>query len=154
MGAPNPYKAYNQATHTVSKTRQIVMLYDGMVRFLSQAKEAMAENRIEDRFNLLVKTANIVVGLQSSLDFEEGGEAASSLYDFYASLDARITDLHRSNDSAECDALIAEIREMRDLWKQIDENVTDSEPAHSPVAAPDEGSTTPNASGSGVIVSA
>ena len=35
------YKAYSRANHTVSKTRQVVMLYDGAIRFMQQAAEAM-----------------------------------------------------------------------------------------------------------------
>ena len=106
----NLYKAYSRATHTVAKTRQIVMLYDGAIRFLSQAKEAMEKKEIERRFNTLNKAYDIIVGLQSCLDFSAGTQAAQALYDFYASVDTRILQLQRTDDAAACGALIGEMK--------------------------------------------
>jgi flagellar biosynthetic protein FliS len=70
------YQAYAAATQTVAGTRQVVMLYDGAIRFVQQAKEAIRERRIEDRYNLLMKASGIVSGLQNCLDFERGGKIA------------------------------------------------------------------------------
>lgn len=123
----NPYKAYSQANHTVAKTRQVVMLYDGVIRTLKQAKEAMEENRIEDRYNKLVRAAEIILGLQMSLDFEQGQEAAQALYDFYASIDSRIMQLHRGNFPDECQRVIDDVREMRDVWDKIDQGIVNDD---------------------------
>lgn len=121
----NPYQqqlgAYQSAAQTVNKSRQVVMLYDGMIRFLSQAKEAMQHKRIEDRFNLLTKASNIIQGLQNSLDFEQGGDVAETLYDYYASVDGRIMALHTSNSKADCEELICDLKQMRDAWSAIDQ---------------------------------
>ena len=84
------YQAYAAATQTVAKTKQVVMLYDGVIRFLQQAKEAISEKRIEDRYNLLIKASAIISGLQSCLDFEKGGDIAKVLYNFYVNIDGRI----------------------------------------------------------------
>jgi len=134
----NLYKAYSRATHTVAKTRQIVMLYDGAIRFLSQAKEAMEQGQIERRFNTLNKVYDIIVGLQTCLDFEAGNTAAQALYDFYSSIDSRILQLQRTDDAAMCAELIAEMKEMRDVWDGIDRGA--AEPA---APAPDSGEPTP-----------
>ncbi len=115
------YKAYSRASHTVAKTRQIVMLYDGAVRFLSQAKEAMEQNAIERRYQTLTRAFEIVTGLQACLDFEAGREAAQTLYDFYGSIALRIMQLHRTGDGQACDEIIREIKEMRVIWAQIDQ---------------------------------
>ena len=114
------HQAYSQAFHTVGKTRQVVMLYDGMIRFLRQAREAIMEKRIEDRFNLLVKASDVVLGLQACLDFEQGGHVARILYDFYSSVDSRILTIQRTNDLGLCDELITELKEMREAWSTID----------------------------------
>lgn len=116
----NVYKAYTQATHTVAKTRQVVMLYDGAIRFLKQAREHMVAGEIEQRFNKLVRVGDIVVGLQSCLDFDSGGESAKILYQFYSTVDMRIMALHRTNDVTECDAIIRDLKQMRDVWDKID----------------------------------
>lgn len=134
MSPKQAFNAYNQALYTIAKTRQVVMLYDGMIRYLKQAKEAMEHNRIEDRFNLLVKVGDILMGLQSSLDFEKGDEVAQVLYDFYSSVDARILTLHRTQDLAMCDQLITELKEMREIWDQIDRENSAQSPAPQPMA--------------------
>lgn len=120
------YKAYQRASHTVAKTRQVVMLYDGALRFLNQAKEAMEKNDIESRFNKLVRAGEIIMGLQSSLDFEAGEEVAKILFDFYSLQDARILNLHMTNDVQSCEAIMRDLREMRDVWESIDKRAGES----------------------------
>lgn len=70
--------------HTVAKTRQVVMLYDGAIRYMQQAKQAINNKEIEERYKLLVRVSEILMGLQSALDFEQGGDVARILYDFYS----------------------------------------------------------------------
>jgi flagellar protein FliS len=152
------YQAYATATQTVAKTRQIVMLYDGAIRFMRQAKDAIEQNRIEDRYNTLVKTNDILLGLQSCLDFERGGDIAKVLYGFYAGLIDRIFTIHRTNSQEECDGIIADLKQMRDVWDAIDHGSASDQPsAAAPAAteapassAPDNGS---DAAGS-IIISA
>ncbi len=118
------YKAYWKATTTVAKTRQVVMLYDGAIRFLKQAATAVKEGKIEDRYNLTVKSSEIMMGLQSSIDFENGGEIASILHEFYTNVSRRIIYLNfiRSPQEceAQCTAIISELKQMRDVWDNID----------------------------------
>ena len=109
------YNAYNMASQTVPKTRQVVMLYDGATRFLKQARQAIDENRIEDRFHLLNKASEVIVGLQACLDFENGGEIAQILFDYYSSIDARILYVQRKNDGKILDAVIAEVKKCATL---------------------------------------
>lgn len=117
------YQAYAAATQTVAKTQQIVMLYDGLIRFLQHGKEAMRERRIEERYHLLTKATDVLIGLQSCLDFEKGGDMAKLLYGFYSSMYNRITSLHRGNSIEECEAIITELKTMRDVWYEIDQGL-------------------------------
>ena len=128
----HPLKAYSKANHTAAKTRQVVMLYEGAIRFLQHAKEAMQAGAIEQRYHKLNKATEVIVGLQSCLDFEVGGEAAKVLYDFYSNIDLRILSLHQTNDAAACEQLIAELRQMRDVWEQIDRGAAAQQPQPTP----------------------
>lgn len=116
------YKAYSLATHTVAKTKQVVMLYDGTIRFLKQAMQALTENRIEDRFKLLKKASDVMTGLQSSIDFDNGGEVAQTLFKFYTRISMRIlaVNFNKTTAKEECAALIDELKQMRDVWDNID----------------------------------
>lgn len=133
MMQKNQYHAYAVATQTVARTQQIVMLYDGVIRFVKQAKDAIREKRIEDRYKILTKASEVLMGLQGCLDFEKGGEIAKVLYGFYSMVDSRIFAVHRTNSLETCDEIIADLKKMRDVWAEIDGG---NEKADAPVAAP------------------
>lgn len=121
----NPYQAYSVATRTVPKIRQVVMLYDGAIRFVKQAKDAIRQKQIEDRFKLLVRASQIMVGLRSSIDYEQGGEVAHTLEHFYTSMDVRILSVNFAKQDGEslCEAIITDLKAMRDVWDTIDRNL-------------------------------
>ena len=132
------YQAYSAATRTVAKTRQIVMLYDGAIRFMKQAQLAIAEKRIEDRFRLLVRSSEIITGLQSSIDFDNGGDVAEILNKFYTSLSVRILSINFNPKNGEeiCEEILGELKQMRDVWHTIDASVEKVNPAATSAAAP------------------
>lgn len=143
----NQYQAYALATQTVAKTKQIVMLYDGAIRFIQQAREAIIQKRYEDRYHLLVKATDIISGLQGCLDFEQGGEIAKILYNFYSSIESRLFSVHHNNSLNTCDEAIAELKQMRDVWQEIDSSTNQTPyPANG-----NEGGPAPAASGEGNI---
>jgi flagellar protein FliS len=130
MAPKQAYQAYSLATQTAPKTRQVVMLYDGVIRFIKQAQFAISEKRIEDRFNLLLKASKIITGLQTSLDFDTGGEVtqmAHTLHRFYTGMNVRILSVNFCRDPIEgknqCETLIDELQQMRAVWDNIDRNI-------------------------------
>lgn len=114
------YAAYNMATQTVARTKQVVLLYDGAIKAIHQAKRAIEEERIEDRFNHFKQAIEIVTGLRGCLDFEEGGDIAAILYDYYTSVNLRIFSTMNRNDTETCDQIVAELKKMRDAWEEVD----------------------------------
>lgn len=130
------YGKYAIANQTLPKTRQIVLLYDGAINFLMQASDAMAAGNLEEKFTLLDKAEQIVSGLQSSLDFEQGGEVAKTLFEFYANLSAGIRDVMRSDNAGGIALLIQELKNMRAAWDKIDQGDTSGNQAAGGTAAP------------------
>lgn len=116
--------SYQTASTNVQKTRQLVMLYDAVIRFLKQARNAMEQGDFEGRFNYLVKCGNIISGLHGSLDFEKGGEISHMLNNFYFAIDLRMMDLNRTNSTKDCDGIIEEVKMMRDAWDKIDHELS------------------------------
>jgi flagellar secretion chaperone FliS len=135
------HKAYSAATRTVAKTRQIVMLYDGAIRFIKQAQTAIREKRIEDRFRLLSRASDIMVGLQNSIDFESGGEVAHTLHRYYTNMSVRIlsVNLHPKESIALTEAILEDLKQMRQAWDNIDRGMsstTDNNAAITQAAMP------------------
>lgn len=141
MSYPNLLQAtnaYSQASETAPPIVKIVMLYDGAIGRLQEAKTAIAEGRIEDRFNLVLRATAIVDGLQSSLDFERGGEIAKLLDDVYRYVGLRLQQINVANDPAICDEIIARLTELRQSWAALGESGDEPNagPAGDPASIP------------------
>lgn len=75
----------NNSILTASKEQILIMLYDGAIRFVRQAKQAIADGRRADKLYAINKALAIVTEFSNTLDYEVGGEIAldlSRLYDF------------------------------------------------------------------------
>jgi flagellar protein FliS len=122
----NASKKYDNAYHTINKTRQIVMLYDGIIKHINLAKEYIDKNNIQERYNSLEKSCNIITGLHASLDFNNGGEIAKILDSFYTNIFVRIMDINISNSKESCDKIIGELKSMRDAWHYVDQHTAET----------------------------
>jgi flagellar protein FliS len=128
--------AYGHAAQAVPPLRQVVMLYDGAIRKVGEAKLAIAEGRIEDRFNAVQKAAAIVDALHACLDFERGGDIARLLDRLYIYISLRLQAINTANDPALCDEVIARLGDLRGAWNGLIEGQT---PTAAPTAPRSEG---------------
>lgn len=84
MAQGRPYSAYQKASVATSNQKQlIVMLYDGMNKFLSNAIKGIEEEDFEAVHTNSSRTTKILLELLSTLKEEEGGEVAESLKRIY-----------------------------------------------------------------------
>jgi flagellar secretion chaperone FliS len=125
MVAPGYARAYQaQAVLTASPGQLILMLYDGALRFLGHARDALQSpdegpRRIEVINTNLLKAQNILAELQSSLNHEAGGDHAANLdrlYDYYLRrlLEANLR--KKAEPVIEVEKLV---RELRDGWAEM-----------------------------------
>ncbi len=128
--------AYGQAAQTIPPLRQIVMLYEGAILRLGEARQAIAEDRIEDRHRATTKAAAIVDALHGCLDFERGGEVATHLDRFYTYVSFRMRQIDIRNDASICDELVGLLGEMRDSWAALEHGDGSLPPAPKTPPAP------------------
>lgn len=121
--------AYHAASTTVTPAMAIVMLYDGAMKFLSHARLAIEEGRIEDRCRLVNKSHAVIHGLQCQLDFDAGGDIAVTLDRYYSYVLHRMVQINIKNDPTICDELIDRLREMRESWATIAKSSSISAPS-------------------------
>ena len=114
---------------------ELAQVHDGMIVKLAEARQAIAEGRIEDRLNLTHKVARVVDVLQMSLDHEQGGEIAANLDRLYLYFSRRLSDINLKNDPTICDELMARFAELRDGWKAIAESSAPTAPPGMPEGA-------------------
>lgn len=118
----NQLASYQNANYTLKKTRQIVLLYDAAIRFMQQAGQAIEEQDFERRYNLTQKVSNILSGLYAAIDHENGGQIAKILSSFYTGLDLKVISINRTNNLADVQYIIEELKNMRNSWEEIDKN--------------------------------
>lgn len=95
------------------------MLYDGMIKAVHEAKLAIEQGRIEDRFNSTQKASKILLGLQANLDFENGGRMAVMLDQFYHTIFRDLQQINMKNSPALCTSVIAALKEVRESWDRL-----------------------------------
>ena len=127
--------AYNTASQTVSSLRAVVMLYDAMIKALYNAKTAIQQNRLEDRFKETQKTSKIILGLQANLDFDNGGRMALMLDRFYHTIFRDLQRINLRNSEKLCDGAITALKEVRISWVDLAERDDRGELKAMPAAA-------------------
>ena len=116
----NPYLKQYKKTQidTTPKEQILLMLYDGAVRFLHQAKEGFAEKNIEKIHNNLIKVQNIITEFETTLDMENGGEFAQNLFALYEFMNRQLVRANMKKDEGALDIVIKHMTELRDTWRE------------------------------------
>lgn len=116
-----PAHAYQDAEMmTADPRRLVVLLFDGMVRELCAAREAMAQRDYYGQCTSIVRTQRILSVLASALQDGEAPEIARALGSLYHWAHARLTEASLNDD----EVLLAEVTEiivvLRDAWRQAE----------------------------------
>lgn len=112
--------AYRQ-TEVQSRTplELVVMLYDGALRFLAVAHDAVVRRDIPARRDAIAKVLAIVSELQSTLDLERGGVVATDLDGLYTYITTRVMDATAKNDTAPLEDARRLLETLRNAWHAI-----------------------------------
>lgn len=112
----NPY--LKNQIETSSPEQILILLYDGAIKFLNQAKIGIQNKDIELTHNNLIKAQNIISELRDTLDMEIGGELANNLYALYNYFNRRLVQANIKKEIEPVDEVLEHLRGLRDTWKQ------------------------------------
>lgn len=104
---------------TADRLQLVVMLYDGAITFLNQAKEKMAAQDAAGKGLYLGKALDIIAELNASLNFQEGKEVAANLFHIYNFMTAHVTRANLNWDAAALDDVIKMLGQLRDAWEDV-----------------------------------
>jgi flagellar protein FliS len=96
-----------------------IALYDGIVRFMHEAIEAVERNDADARRAAVKRAMDIVIHLQATLDKNTGGAVAESLSEFYTAMFALMLQGSQANSRKKFEQVIADVRNVREAWKQV-----------------------------------
>lgn len=104
---------------SASPMQLVVMLYDGALRFLTEAKTAQATNDLRRRAGALRRVAAIIAECHSTLDLERGGSLASELDRLYSYMSSRLLDITMKRDATAIDEVHRLMTTLREAWAQV-----------------------------------
>jgi flagellar protein FliS len=97
----------------------VVVLYEGAIHFLQEAKGHLQSGDIEGRTRAINRTLAIVSELQATLNFEEGGQVARSLESLYAYMKGRLIAANLGQDDKLLSEVISLLSTLRSAWQEL-----------------------------------
>ncbi len=116
----NATKAYisTQVT-TTSQADILILLYDGAIKFLAQAKDAIERKDMKEKGQLLAKASDVINELQSSLNKEKGGEIAENLSRLYFYCNSRLLMANLKLDVEAIEQVVNILKGLRSAYAEI-----------------------------------
>lgn len=114
----NPYAEYrNSQVMTASPAELTLMLYDGAIKFVNIAHDAIEKGEIEKANTNIQKASNIIEELQSTLNHKYPiWEDFDNVYKYIRD---RLLWANMRKDNEILDEAKDAINQMRDTWKEV-----------------------------------
>ena len=128
MAYSNAVSSYQETrVKTASQGQLIIMLYDEAIKSLERALELLALNvdgkripgNIEIISKSILKTQEIITELTVSLDFEQGGEIAKSLFSLYTWFNKELLEANIAQDISRIKPVRNQLFELRSAWAEV-----------------------------------
>ena len=132
---------YNKSAHSTYKSVQVtttdrgrllLMMYEGAIKFLKQAKMGLEDNDLPKFCRFLSKGQAIIAELMNTLDFEKGGKIAKDLDRLYDFMLFYLTEANLHRDPKRVSKVIGLLDIIYGAYKEIIE--TEKEQARTPMA--------------------
>jgi flagellar protein FliS len=118
MVQKNAYSVYNKnKVLTATPAELTLMLYDGAIKFVNIAIDAVEKKDIERAHNNIQKTKNIIMEFQATLDHKY--PVAEDFDAVYAYLLRRLHEANIKKDREILEEVLKHLRTMRDTWKEV-----------------------------------
>ncbi len=104
---------------TSDNVQLIQMLFDGLMESLRAAEGQISRGAIEEKSRSLSRAGKIVLGLQSALDFEKGGDIAKSLDELYGYVTRRLLHVNLHNDVEALREISGLMGEIQSAWSSV-----------------------------------
>ena len=124
MQHANASQSYRQiSTQTAPPGQLVLMLYDGALRFLEQARRAFSfDDPLEFNqtiHNGVTRAQNIINELNTALDLERGGDCAANFRRLYDYFDRRLHEANQYKKQEGIDEVIRRLTIIRDAWAEM-----------------------------------
>lgn len=111
----DPYMEYKQnSIMTASPEELVLMLYNGIIRFIEEAKLAIKDKNIEKAHNSIMRAQDIVLELMATLDMQY--DISKNLYNIYEYISRRLVEANLKKDTEALDEVKTLVSDLKDTW--------------------------------------
>ncbi len=104
---------------TVDKGRLIVLLYDGAIKFLRQARDCAELGDVEGKSTNINRALDIINELNQSLNMAEGGEIAQNLRRLYLFMSDHLIQGKIKKDLGYIDNVVRMLGSLNEAWNFV-----------------------------------
>lgn len=122
--------------NTASREDLLILLYEGAIRFLDRSIKEMEAKRLSEHKMYLRRGLAIVAELQSTLDFEKGGDLSMQLFDLYGFMLERLTQANMKQDMEQIRLVIKNLETLLEGWRDAVRQVKAEAGLHNTAPAP------------------
>ncbi|GLK91361.1 flagellar export chaperone FliS [Pseudomonas turukhanskensis] len=97
----------------------VLMLFDGLLDELARARGHIEGKRFQQKGRSLEKCLNILNGLNSALDYEQGGELVQGLARLYDYCIYKVSDVSVSLSLTDLDEVVRLLGTLREGWEGV-----------------------------------
>lgn len=106
---------------TASPEELVLMLFNGIIRFVNEAKQAIDDKNIERAHNSITRAQDIVLELMSTLDMQY--DISKNLYSIYDYISRRLIEANLKKDKVALDEVESLVSDLKDTWGKAIEKV-------------------------------
>jgi flagellar protein FliS len=121
--------------NTTSQGDILLLLYEGALKFLGQAKEKIAARDYAQKGILISRALDILAELQSSLNAQKGGELADNLQKLYFICSTKLLQANLKMDTAIIDEVMRILAGLRDAFRAANAEVSGQPAPAAPAAS-------------------
>lgn len=115
----NALNTYQQnSVNTASKERLLLMLLDGLVKFIKQGIAGIEEKDINKANTNFTKAQSIILELIASLNMKVGGEISNSLSLMYDYMHRRLVEANIKKDAAIANEILGYAEELKETFEE------------------------------------
>ena len=103
---------------TANKEAILLLLYEGCIRFLKQAIQAMEKKDISEKARLIGRVQDIINELRATLNHKETGELATSIDALYVFISDRLVAGNQDNDPEKLREALGILITLHEAWQQ------------------------------------
>lgn len=98
----------------------VVMLYEGAIKAIRLAEQAIGERRYDVKSDRISKAIDILDGLRDALDLDNGSEVTRNLNDLYLYMKSRLSSANLKNDVEALAEVAGLLETLLPAWQQVD----------------------------------